>query len=61
MCFFRVGVRGGSRGIVRILFLASSSEPGDGGETGLGSGVRDRVDSRVDGALKYGDRRRWRG
>lgn len=52
-------IRGGGRGHFLHLVLVSSSRQGDRGETGLGSGIRDRVDRRVDGgAFRYRDRRR---
>lgn len=59
--FLRVSIRGRSRGLVLYLVLVPSSVQRDRGETGLGSGIRDRVDCRVDGgALRYRDgRRRW--
>lgn len=50
-CF--LSIRGGVRGL--FLHLVQ----GGRGETGLGSGIRDRVDCRVDGgAFRYRDRRR---
>lgn len=56
-CF--LSIRGGGRGHFLHLVLVSSSRQGDRGETGLGSGIRDRVDCRVDGgAFRYRDRRR---
>lgn len=59
--FLRVGMRGGS-GLILQLGFVSSSARGDIGEASLGSGVRDRVDGRIDGgALRYRGGRRRRG
>lgn len=58
--FLRVGMRGGSGGLILHLVFVSSSVQGDKGEASLGSGIRDRVDCRIDGgALRYRDGR-WR-
>lgn len=47
--FLRVGMRGGSGGLIVQLVFVPSSVQGDIGEASLGSGIRDRVDCRIDG------------
>lgn len=41
-------MRGRSGGIIQLVFVSSSVQ-GDIGEASLGSGIRDRVDCRIDG------------